>query len=529
MFFTPKRYLKITATIIDLCLCLFLSYALLSNEMILAITDSIFHIKKMSLSKQHLFVFIITYFFYYFYSALFFSLTLGQLICGVRIVAGSFFLRRLSAIMRLFLLPIRVILDLFSRDIEHPWNIKLTGSRLVYRSKVISYFLATLLCLIAIGLTPFSPLMYKQQFISHQYIDYGLKSYVEGEIIDFESFKEIGSKTLGFSSFTNLANSRFELIPSYEIRKVSSKTIFRPLISLWDNELNIKGSFKISSRFDLYQLVNIVKRNLLFFNIYYPELNKALELSVKDDREYFYINQRASLELFELITNAFLLDYRNVPKLLTRGHFQFLPYLQLKLALSNLLELTEDNYIDFIKSDDTIFVRKKDYSGENIIYRETFFSLAQLKPIVYKSVWDRHLDNDKSQIALSNSLFFKARWGKKVEERYKLWIKEGLNNPLFAFDFLNFTDQNNDYRRNFEKFIVSFYADRALSAITDGNQDYIDIIRSSLQRYQLVFKTALDKKKVFYSKATIKGFNDILLGLKLKDKKPILKIKEELK
>ncbi len=529
MFFTPKRYLKITATIIDLCLCLFLSYGLLSNEFVLALANSVFHISKDSLSIQHLFVFVVTYFFYYFYCALLFSLTFGQLICGVRIMAPSFFLRRLAAIMRLILLPIRVVLDLFSREIEHPWSSKLTASRLVYRSKVISYFFATLICLIAVALTPFSPLMYKQQLLGQQQVDYGLKSFVEGDIKDFESFQEIGSKTLGFSSFTNLADGRFELIPSYEIRKVSSKTIFRPLVSLWDKKLSIKGSFKIASRFDLYELVKVAKNNLWFFSLYYPELDKSLELSIKDDKDYFYINQRASLELFQLISNAFLVDYKNIPKLIMKGHFQFLPYLQMKLELSKLLELTHDNYVDFIKSGDTIFVRKKDYSGENIIYRETFFSLSQLRPIVYKSVWDRHLDNDKSQAALSNALFFKARWGKKVEERYDIWIKESLFNPLFAFDFLNEADQSKDYRRNFERYILGVYVESALSALESNQQDYIDTVRSALQRYSLVFKMALERKDIFYSKATIKGFNDILLGLKLKDRKPILEVKEKLK
>ena len=529
MFFTPKRYLKVTATIIDLCICLFLSYGLLSNEFVLAMANSLFHISKESLSIKHVFVFVVTYFFYYFYCALFFSLTFGQLICGVRVIAPTFFLRRLAAIMRLLLLPVRVILDMFSREIEHPWCLKLTASRLIYRSRVISYFLATFICLVAIALTPFSPLMYKQQFLGHQQIDYGLKGFVEGDIKDFESFREIGSTSLGFSSFTNLADGRFELIPSYEIRKVSSKTIFRPLISLWDKDLEIKGSFKISTRFDLYELVKVAKNNLWLFNLYYPELNKSLELSIKDDKDYYYINQRASLELFELISNAFLVDYKNIPKLMMKGHFQFLPYIQLKMELSKLLELTHDNYVDFIKSGDTIFVRKKDYSGENIIYRETFFSLAQLKPIVYKSVWDRHLDNDKSQSALSNSLFFKARWGKKVDERYDIWLKENLYNPLLAFDFLNEVDQSKEYRRGFERYIVATYADYAISALSSRNQDYIDTVRSSLQRYSLVFTMVLDRKKTFYSKATIKGFNDILLGLKLKDRKPILEVKEKLK
>ncbi|MGI4992692.1 hypothetical protein ACRXCV_08690 [Halobacteriovorax sp. GFR7] len=520
MTFYTNRYLRITATIIDLCLCLFISYGLLGSEFILSITNAIFNIKNLGASIQHLYVYLITYFLYVFYCSLFFSITLGQYVCGVRLTAASAIQKRLCAIMRLILLPVRLILDIFARGVESPISVKLTASRITYRSKVLSYLVATIICVVSIGLTPFSALMYKQQLFSNQFVDFGLKTFVEGEITDFESFSEIGSTVLGFSSFTNLDNSRFTIRPSFEIRKVDSKTIFRPLISIWDTKLENKGIFKISSRFDLYSLVKIARDNLFLFDLYYPELSKVLELSKRGDDDLYYLSSRASLELFELISNAFLVNYKSIPKLILKGHFQFLPYLQLKIELEKLLEITNDNYIDFIKSGENILIRKKDYSGENIIYRETFFSLSLLKPVVYKSIWDRNLDNDKAQTAFSNTLFFKARWGEKVNERLQTWVKDKIFNPLAGFDLIsNKTDIKftRDYTRGLENYLVEYYKMDAKRALESNNEDYISSVRSALQRFSLVFQLAMDKNKNSYSKATIKGFNDILLALKLKD------------
>ncbi|MFG1494455.1 hypothetical protein ABMA75_12880 [Halobacteriovorax sp. ZH4_bin.1] len=520
MTFYTNRYLRITATIIDLCLCLFISYGLLGSEFILSITNAIFNIKNLGASIQHLYVYLITYFLYVFYCSLFFSITLGQYVCGVRLTAASAIQKRLGAIMRLILLPVRLILDIFARGVESPISVKLTASRITYRSKVLSYLVATIICVVSIGLTPFSALMYKQQLFSNQFVDFGLKTFVEGEITDFESFSEIGSTVLGFSSFTNLDNSRFTIRPSFEIRKVDSKTIFRPLISIWDTKLENKGIFKISSRFDLYSLVKIARDNLFLFDLYYPELSKVLELSKRGDDDLYYLSSRASLELFELISNAFLVNYKSIPKLILKGHFQFLPYLQLKIELEKLLEITNDNYIDFIKSGENILIRKKDYSGENIIYRETFFSLSLLKPVVYKSIWDRNLDNDKAQTAFSNTLFFKARWGEKVNERLQTWVKDKIFNPLAGFDLIsNKTDIKftRDYTRGLENYLVEYYKMDAKRALESNNEDYISSVRSALQRFSLVFQLAMDKNKNSYSKATIKGFNDILLALKLKD------------
>lgn len=520
MTFYTNRYLRITATIIDLCLCLFISYGLLGSEFILSITNAIFNIKNLGASIQHLYVYLITYFLYVFYCSLFFSITLGQYVCGVRLTAASAIQKRLGAIMRLILLPVRLILDIFARGVESPISVKLTASRITYRSKVLSYLVATIICVVSIGLTPFSALMYKQQLFSNQFVDFGLKTFVEGEITDFESFSEIGSTVLGFSSFTNLDNSRFTIRPSFEIRKVDSKTIFRPLISIWDTKLENKGIFKISSRFDLYSLVKIARDNLFLFDLYYPELSKVLELSKRGDDDLYYLSSRASLELFELISNAFLVNYKSIPKLILKGHFQFLPYLQLKIELEKLLEITNDNYIDFIKSGENILIRKKDYSGENIIYRETFFSLSLLKPVVYKSIWDRNLDNDKAQTAFSNTLFFKARWGEKVNERLQTWVKDKIFNPLAGFDLIsNKTDIKftRDYTRGLENYLVEYYKMDAKGALESNNEDYISSVRSALQRFSLVFQLAMDKNKNSYSKATIKGFNDILLALKLKD------------
>ncbi|MFG1486887.1 hypothetical protein [Halobacteriovorax sp. RZ-2] len=520
MTFYTNRYLRITATIIDLCLCLFISYGLLGSEFILSITNAIFNIKNLGASIQHLYVYLITYFLYVFYCSLFFSITLGQYVCGVRLAAGSAIQKRLGAIMRLILLPVRLILDIFARGVESPISVKLTASRITYKSKVLSYLVATIICVVSIGLTPFSALMYKQQLFSSQFVDFGLKTFVEGEITDFESFTEIGSTSLGFSSFTNLDNSRFTIRPSFEIRKVDSKTIYRPLISIWDTKLKNKGIFKISSRFDLYSLVKIARDNLFLFDLYYPELSKVLELSKRGDDDLYYLSGRASLELFELISNAFLVNYKSIPRLILKGHFQFLPYLQLKIELEKLLEITNDNYIDFIKSGENILIRKKDYSGENIIYRETFFSLSLLKPVVYKSIWDRNLDNDKAQTAFANTLFFKARWGEKVNERLQTWVKDGIFNPLAGFDLIsNKTDIKftRDYTRGLENFLVEYYKMDARRALESQNEDYIASVRSALQRFSLVFQLAMDKNKNSYSKATIKGFNDILLALKLKD------------
>lgn len=517
---------RLIAFLSDFFFCFGLSYFLLSQEQITSAMDKLdAYNMAQGLAHKHLILSTVVFVLFRFYFSLIFKLTPFQYLVGLKLSGSNFIQVRLCAVLRVIFMPVLLLLFPIDKLLEFFKKFTLTdilmATKLDSRGGVITLALSPVVLLISLGIAYSGPLLYQNTFMLNPEVNFIPK--VDKPLAkdrDFTLFKTYGSKTFKLMTFTDLDSGRFKIQPSYEIRRKAGKLVYRPMFSIWDTTLGVKGKFKISSRFDLFSLIKLVRENDIFFKVHYPELEKSFVefSSLKEDRQKddFSLNKKAKDELFQLVSYALLSNPFSLGELVKNGVPNIFPYVILKNGLFEFLGDEAKSRVDFITRGNEIFIRKKYSDSFTDEFREVFFSFNQLRPIVYETIWEKNRWDDKINDAFSQSFYVKSKWGKAVESESLVWERENIFNPLSILDFLGFSGFSQDGRQAFEKFLQDYYFEEAKASFK-LDEAYQTLFHASMQRVFVVWELMKKKEQIPSSPMTTKMMTNILRALKAKD------------
>ncbi len=513
---------RFTSLLIDFLLCWSLAYVFVSQETLRSFLESYSFYKSLpGLFSEHVVVSVLLLFLLRFYSGLFFASTPGFFVAGLRVRGHNLIQERVSMAFRALIMPILLILlpiDYFlSQFGKARISEIISGTNIERRGGILTLLSAVLFLLISLLTAYAGPLFYKSTFLYNPVVAFTPKIEVPlSKGRDFNLYRNYGSKSFKMMTFSDLDSGRFKVNPSFEIRRKTGNIIYRPIMSIWDTTLGVKGVFKINKRFDLMRLVKKVKTNYPFFDVYYPNLNKGLKVAQMLDDDY-ELDDKAKEELFELISVSLLANPFSVTEFFKKKRIFLFPYILLKRELFSLLGENDQQKIDFITRGSEVFIRtltSDDFKNE---YKEKFFSLKQLKPIVYETVWQRNRWDSKVNETFAKSFFYKSKWGRVVEREATTWEQEYIFNPLSIYDFLGYKDFSSAGLKKFEKYLRKYYFKEARSSFGFG-EDYQKLFLASMQRVFITWQLMMKREKIPYSKMTIKNISDIMRALKSRNK-----------
>jgi hypothetical protein len=471
--------------------------------------------------SEHIIVSLITFFLMRFYFGLFFGTSLGHFFCGLKAEGHNFVQVRVSMAFRALIMPVLLVLMPIDYILAEYRKARaseiITGTSFVKRGGIFTSITGVLLLAITTVMAYAGPLLYKSSFLFNPSVTFTPKVEVpldKGR--DFNLFKNYGSKSFKMMTFTDLDSGRFKVNPSFEIRRKSGKIIYKPIMSIWDTTLGVRGVFKISKRFDLINLVKRTKKNYPLFDFYYPNLNA--ELTTADMiGESYELGDKARNELFELVSVSLLANPFSIKEFVGKKRVFIFPYILLKRDLFDLIGYNDKLEVDFVNRGNEIFLRtlnNDDFKGE---LKERFFSLKQLNPIIYESVWQNKRWVRKVNDNFARSFFYKSKWGRVVEKEAETWEKEYIFNPLAIYDFLGYKKFSDDGLGKFEKYLRRYYFNEAKDTFTLG-EDYQKLFLASMQRVFITWQLMMKREKIPYSKMTVKNISDIMRALKSKNK-----------
>ncbi|EQC48080.1 hypothetical protein M900_A0006 [Bacteriovorax sp. Seq25_V] len=478
-----------------------------------------------SLNQKQTALSLIVFFIFRFYCSLFLKKSLGHLFSGLSFKGHDNLQTRVSVCLRSLALPLFIILlplDIFlSKFDKKPVSDMIFGTELRSSNSVLSLIFAPALSLMLIGSAYFAPFLYNASYLLRPKVSVvSTKEVPISKKRNFDLFENYGSKSLLFMTFTDLDEGRFKVNPSYEIRRTKGSLIYRPIVSIWDKSLGLKGIFKINKRFDFYKLIKIVKDNYPLFDSFYPVLSREFNefANITEDKEDLSISPVAQNELFELLTNSLLATPLGSLELLKKGRINIFPYLILKDRLFTLLGKENSQEIDFVQRGDELFIRtifQDDFSDQ---YRERFFTYNELRPVIYEIVWEKNrFDKEVSEVFSAN-FFYKAKWGSKVIEESKQWEKDYLFNPISIVDFIGFKDFSPNGLKSFEKYLQDYYYQEGKDSFNQSSE-YQKLFIASMQRIFVVWQLKMKESNVPFSKVTVKKYTDMMRALQLNDVK----------
>ena len=508
---------RLCSFVSDYSISFMIGYVLLSQEeSMIFLTSFEENIIHFPLYKTHFVLSFLIFFIYKVYFAFLFTVTPAQLIAGLKIEGRGFVQKRFSAVFRVVIAPLLFCLAPFDHLLRKK-RIKtisglITGSELYSFGGFFTALAGIVLTITILPLSLYSPLLYKNTILFNPKVTFTQKT--ESPIKknrDFSFFKSYGSKSFKMSTFTDLQQGRFVVDPSFEIKKVKGKVVYRPMMTIWDHNYGIRGIFKIRNSFDTLKLIKNVHKNYPFFEFYYPSL--ANEIRTNEGRGD--LTKKAQDELFEILSNTLYCNPYSIHKLFIKGRFNIFPYTYLKRELFTLLGYRDEMTIDFVKRGDEIFIRSLLNNKLGNEFSESFFSLSQLQPITYEIVWQKNKYVKSINETFTSSFFFKSKWGKSVEDEAKTWASEGIYNPLSIIDVIT-----NRYGKSFEKArfqrYVENYFDKKLDSKFLESVTYRKILAGTMQRVLVVLKIQRKNGKSYY--------NDTIryLTIKLRELKNII-------
>lgn len=515
------EFRRVIANFLDFFLIYSISFIFLSQEYLTSNLEYYNLISKSSsLSLKHLVACLCLLFFYRFYCALLFSVSLGQLIMGLNFKGDKFLNKRLSSAFRIVLLPLVIIIqftDKYFKNEDKKFESFVFGPLLEVKKSSLRDIIAGISFIILFSLFCLSPFLYFGPFHFNPKVSVYLKEDKKLQSnIDFNLFKSYGSKSLEFNTFSDLAEGRFKINPSYELKRNSGKLIYRPIVSIWDKSLGIKGLFKISKRFDFYKLLIEFRNNLLFFNSQYPHLNEFLNNFDEKNDNSAQLDDKAKRELFDLISTSLVTTPLNILNIYKEGHFYFFPYLIFKDKLFELMGNESEQKIDFVQKGDDLFLRTiyKDDFNEN--YRERFFTYNSLRPIIYEVIWQKNSYEQEVNDLFNNSFFTNVKWGSDVLNEVKLWERDYLFNPISIVDFIGLKSFSKDGLVKFENYLYDYFFVQARDSLKMSTT-YQNLLIASMQRLFVVWQLKIKSENIPFSKLTIKKFSDMIKALELRD------------
>lgn len=515
------EFRRVIANLLDFILIYAISYLFLSQEnLTVNLIRFNFITQGDSLVYKHIVITILLLFFYRFYSAVFFSISFGQWLLGIRLNSKNQILVRICSSFRVVLFPIVffvVIVDRYFKNDNKKIEKFLFGPEFIHKPSATLDLAAAVIFITSSVLFCLSPFLYFGPLHFNPKVSVYLKEDKKLDAsVDFNLFKSYGARSLEFSTFSDLGAGRFKLNPSYELKRNNGKLIYRPIVSLWDKNLGVKGLFKINKRFDFYRLLLEVRENFFLFSSTYPNLNEVLNNYKLNSDSGEQLSDKAKRELFDIISTSLVATPLNITSLYKKGIFFYFPYLIFKEKLFHLMGKEADQSIDFVQKGEDLFLRTIYKDDFNESYRERFFTYNSLRPIIYEVIWQKNsYEKDISQV-FNDTFFVNGKWGDTVLLEAKNWESDLLFNPISIVDFIGFKNFSAEGLGQFEKYLYDYFYTQAGESLKMSTT-YQNLLIASMQRLFVVWQLKIKNDNIPFSKLTIKKFSDMIKALELRD------------
>ena len=174
----------------------------------------------------------------------------------------------------------------------------------------------------------------------------------EAGVVEKASFFDLSSKTFQLSSFPSVDQKKLTFMLSYSILSQNKKKIFRPRLSLFVKKYNQWASIEVSSTNPLRQQLKKIFLDDKSMEKQYPEIAKIL---FSDEKKKLHPDD--FIQIQELLRLAFSFDIKVLIDRMSKGHFVFAGFLQLRQDILKRFGMDVDARVQWAKINNRTFLR----------------------------------------------------------------------------------------------------------------------------------------------------------------------------
>ncbi len=450
-------------------------------------------------------------------TVLYFGVSFSQMLLGIK-SNGSFeqnrfkgTLRTLAEIPSILLFP---LLDLGLLVGRRSFKEFISGSRLSAKSGVLFRGMVFVPCfIILVSMASF----WEIPFTPNIKTNFGLlgpRPKMDSKI----KTKKYVSSNWGFETNSYLNESKFILIPSYQIKKRGNKNRFIPELVIYDLKGKQVGLMRPEKYIPLMELLAQVKKYNPLFTIFYPQMAKELALGKKYNKvdfafkaeNYLGFSRGLQEEIVLYIQNAFeIYPRRPLNYVLSNGPF-FRSSLTFRKEILNHFGIWVDS-VKMKRFGNMTFLggsapREKNIFGQKGFY-ESYIPLGTGNGQIIHFNWPNGPGFKKDFL---KSFFSFAKWYPDFENVFSFPEEITDFSALTILDFYVDDHATLSQRELLQNYMIKYFSNLTKEALLLEDHLYQDVLLEAMERLVYVARLKNNLEKEFFAPV----FLNQLKGLK---------------
>lgn len=313
-------------------------------------------------------------------------------------------------------------------------------------------------------------------------------------------YRHLTSNKFSFKTFTNLANNRFLLIPTYSMEKNKGTLRIRPYLEIYDQKNKTFGRFKYMKKFSLLSTLEEGQIENPLYRKVYPYLTLALKDKKRSPQKYrekstqrdednlnLLFSDNTNRDVRDFVEEAFSLNLINYGQhAIKRGPF-IRGHVLVRNAILKMTGNSDPESIGIVQmgklSNFLSLVQKQtDLKGQNLKHVEDWFSLGSENARYYQLSWDDGPSGEKSAREFKKTFFFTIKWFWDYKDVFQFPEDEKQMSAFSIIDFYNSSHLTKDQRSTLGNFTYHYYFDLAKNAMETNDKPLQRKIESNIGR-----------------------------------------------